>query len=149
MPRRKRLTAAEYERIKVVNEGKLSNREIAKRLNRTEGVTRNFLKKSKRSQRPKNVGRPSIIDERKVRQIFLLAGTRNLFAKKIADLLPCRPKCIYASPSAAQKSLRKIFEEKTCSSSEASSQGGQSEVCGQIPVSIGTVSCLLTKINSI
>ncbi|KAG2922878.1 hypothetical protein PC116_g11928 [Phytophthora cactorum] len=85
MPRGKLLTAAEYERIKVFKEDKLSNGEIAKRLKRTEGAIRNFLKKSTRSQRPKTVGRPSIIDDRNARQIFRLAVTRNLSVKTITD----------------------------------------------------------------
>ncbi|KAG4249611.1 hypothetical protein PC116_g2684 [Phytophthora cactorum] len=107
MPRGKLLTEAACERIKVLKEDILSNREIAKRLKRTEGATRKFLKKSTRSQRPKKVGRHSIIDERNARPLFRLSVTRNLSAKKIADVLPRRP-----SASTILRVLRKICYAK-------------------------------------
>lgn len=87
MPRGKTLTSEEIAKIEVYKELGISNREIAKKLNRSRCLINNYIRKGKNYGTLKRPGRPPLVTQRQKREIKRVIHDENLSARNIKHQL--------------------------------------------------------------
>ncbi|KAK9685314.1 Tc3 transposase [Popillia japonica] len=85
MARGKILNEYEKGQINALNNEGFSNRGIARKINRSEHVVRNFLKNKENYGKKKRSGRPHALSSRDKRRILRVASNSSLTAREIGS----------------------------------------------------------------